>query len=249
LDLSDPFKASAEGVRIFLGQSQDGLCTIEGTIELPEVPFGQSLSVAALSPDVLTGGGDPAAILAQLQSGYSVLTNGSEPKYPYAITDLEPGRYLPVPVLTGFGSGGLAMNFIANIFKTQSLKAGETGIADFEYGGVALSGKVTVPQPAEPQPFAYGIVAAKHTSLSKGTQAVLMPTVFLANETGDLEGNYAGQALREHATFQLRVFTSIDDPSPLTSALAWVLNPLSSSGTLASVPTGTEDIELNLTAP
>jgi hypothetical protein len=112
IDLKDPFKASAENVRLYLGASQDGLGTLRGTITLPEASLGTDLRVSALSASSFASGFDPQTLLTQLQNGYQIFTNGTDTDYPYVITDLMPGSYVPAPVLIGFGAGGLAMNFL-----------------------------------------------------------------------------------------------------------------------------------------
>ncbi|MBI3185037.1 MAG: hypothetical protein HYZ28_23095 [Myxococcales bacterium] len=250
LDLKDPFKASAENVRIYLGTSQPGLATIQGTITLPDPPVGQNLSVSALKSDALGASADMNALLQQLQNGYRVFTNGTDKQYPYAITDLEPGRYVPVPALMGFGAGGLALNFIANPFKALNLGPGETGVADFAYGPVGISGTVTLKPAQAPQGIVYGVVAAKHASFTEGMQAVLMPAVFLPQTgTTDLKGSYAGSALRANASFQVRVFTSLEGQNPLTAALAWSINPFAGLPPQATVPTGSSDVKQDITVP
>ena len=106
LDLTDPYKAGPENVRIYLGASGSGLGTLRGTITLPKPPALQNLQISLLDPAALTGGLDPAALLQQLQSGYRILTTPIETEYPYVITDLMPGRVNPVPSLIGFAQRG-----------------------------------------------------------------------------------------------------------------------------------------------
>ncbi|MHB8877921.1 MAG: chitobiase/beta-hexosaminidase C-terminal domain-containing protein [Myxococcaceae bacterium] len=248
LDLADPFKASAEDVRIYLGSSQPGLCTIKGTITLPVPAFGQSLSISAMSTDAFSGGADPQALLNGLLGGYQVVTNSTDQDYPYVITDLKPGRYVPVPLLSGFGGGGAAMNFMANPLRSLTLAAGETGIADFRFGPVVLSGTVTLKPTVPPTGVVYGIVAAKNVSFFTGIQGVLMPVVFIPGST-ELKGGYAGQALRESSTFQLRVFTSLDAQNPLTAALAWTVNPFAAEPAHATATVGTTAFTKDIIVP
>lgn len=249
LDLSDPYSASAEGVKIYLAASPPEKATLQGTIGLPKPPANQSLSVSALSGNAFSPDGDPSALLAQLQNGYRVFTNEKDTQYPYAITDLEPGRYVPVPVLAGFGSGGPAMNFLANPLQAVTLEAGKTATADFAFGPVALSGSVTY-QPATAPSALYltGVVAARSASLLKGMQVVLMPTVLVNVGTGEFQGNYAGQALRENAEFQVRLFTNEDGADPFVEALQWSVNPFAPEPAHASVNSGTSDVVLDFTA-
>ncbi|MFL5321587.1 MAG: chitobiase/beta-hexosaminidase C-terminal domain-containing protein [Myxococcaceae bacterium] len=236
LDLNDPFKASAEDVKLFIGASAEGLCTLQGTVTMAKPPSGQSLSIAALSPSSLGGGADPQALLGQLQSGYQVFTNSNDTTYAYAITDLKPGSYIPAAILSGFGNGGLAMNFLANPLQSITCNAGETKTKNFSFGGVGLTGTATFTPPgstdggttadggtANPG-FVYGVVAAKSFNFSEGLEAVLMPTLFAPNGNGsELAGNFGGTALRENASFGLRAFPSTDAQQPLTAALAWIV--------------------------
>ena len=240
-----------ENLKIYLGASLAGLCTIKGTVTLPQPPFGQNLGISPLSPSLLGAAGDPTALLAQLQNGYRVFTNNTDKDYPYVITDLKPGAYVPVPVLTGFGNGALAMNFLVNLFQTVNLAAGETGTANFKFGPVNLSGTVTFKPVAPPKGFVYGIVAAKSVSLTGGLQAVLMPTVFLpvAQPPGGLSGNYAGEGLRENANFAVRVFTSAEAGNPLLGALQWVINPFAPQLPHLTLPTGSTNLQQDIALP
>jgi hypothetical protein len=251
IDLADPFKASAENVKLYLGASAADLCTVRGTIRLPEPMLGANLRISALSPDSFLGGFDPQTLLAQLQNGYQVFTNNSDTEYAYVITDLKPGRYVLSPALIGFGAGGLAMNFLANPLKTVNCAAGKEEVQDFAFGPVSLSGTVRH-MPMNPPPgFVYGVVAARHSSLTDGIQAVLMPAVFAQDGmTGTYEGNYAGQALRANVTFSVRTFMSTGGGvNPLTDALAWVINPFASQPPHVMVPVGNMNIVQDITAP
>ncbi len=254
LDLKDPFKASAEHVRLFLGTSPSTLATLKGTVTLPNPAIAQNLSITALGSDLLSAGQDPTLLLKALQSGDRLFTRPDQTEYPYVITNLEPGRYIPAPVLTGFGGGGLSLNFIVNPFKSVQLDAGDTKEANFKFGPINLSGTVTLTPVATPastpaKGFVYGIVAAKHASLGEGLQAVLMPTVFFPGAAGEpLKGNYAGAALRDGVTFQLKAFTSLDAQNPITAALSWAINPFA-PGTQVTVATAGVDVKKDLTVP
>lgn len=256
LDLNDPFKASAENVHLFLGASADGFGTLKGTITFSKPPSGQSLSIAALSPDLLGAGTDPQALLGALQSGYQIFTNGTDLTYPYVITDLKPGTYVPVAILSGFGNGGVSMNFQANPLRPVSLAANETKTKDFTFGGVGLSGTATyTPAPATDggttdggvPNFAYGVVAAKSFNLNDGLEAVMMPTIFSPDGQGALMGAYGGSALRENSTFALRAFPSTSAQNPLVASLGWIVATLGAPPPHATVSTGTTDVVVDFT--
>ncbi len=249
LDLTDPFKASAEDVRIYLGASASGLGTLKGTITLPRPPQFQNLQVSVLSPSALSGGAgglDPQQLLQQLQNGYRILTNQNDTTYPYVITDLQPGQYVPVPSLMGFGAGGLAVNFVANPLRPVTIKANQETEANFAFGPVTLVGGVTVkststllPSP----PLAYGVMAAKSLSILDGIQAVMMPLLFTPDGTGgDMKSSYAGQAIRGNASVSLRVFTNAANAQPLTDSIQWLVNPFPAQPPHATVQTGTTDL-------
>ena len=252
IDLADPFKASAENVKLYLGASASDLCTVRGTIRLPDSMFGSQLRISALSPDSFLGGFDPQTLLAQLQAGYQVFTNQTDTEYAYVITDLKPGRYVLSPALIGFGAGGLAMNFIANPLRPVNCAAGKEETQDFAFGPVAISGVVTHRPMTAPPGFVYGVVAARNSSFSEGIQAVLMPAVFAQDGTmmGDFKGNYAGQALRSNVTFSIRTFMSTGmGINPLTDALAWVINPFASQPPQVTLPVGTMNVVQDMTVP
>jgi hypothetical protein len=251
LDLSDPFKASAEGIRLYLGASQTGLGTIMGNIELPNAPPLQNLQVTALSPDALAAGFDPQALLQQLQGGYRIFTTPTQTTYPYVITDLKPGQYMPVPALMGLGAGGLALNLVARPLQAINLGPDMVVHQDFAFGPLTISGQVRVAAVSAPTGFGYGVVAARGGTLTDGMQAALMPVLFrsAADGTGDVLADYAGQAFREHTTFSLRVFSNANGAQPLTDALTWVVNPLSSTPGHATVVTSTTDVVQNIAVP
>lgn len=252
LDLADPFKASAENVRLYLGASATGLGTLQGVITLPKPPTLQSLQISALSGSSLTVGTDPTALLQQLQAGYRIFTTPMQTEYPYVITDLTPGRYIPVPSLFGFGGGGLALNLLANPLAPVNVVADQTATADFAFGPVAISGSLQVHPTAAPTGLAWGIVAARSAALS-GMQVVLMPVVFTVDPaTGDLKGNYAGECLKANSSFAVRVFTSATSAagsSPLTDALGWAINPFAPLPAHATIQTQTVDVVQPIVVP
>ncbi|MBM4379452.1 MAG: chitobiase/beta-hexosaminidase C-terminal domain-containing protein, partial [Deltaproteobacteria bacterium] len=230
IDSKDEFKASAEGVKLLLAASEEGLCTLTGTVTFNQPPVGQSLSIAALSFDSLSqGASNPAALLQQLQNGYQVFTNDTDTGYAYAITNLEPGSYVPLAILTGLGAGGAALNFQGRAVPL-SCGAGDTQVRDFTFGRVTLSGSANYTPPADAPAFVYGVVAGKtlnanFTSPDVGSfQAVLMPTVFTPGAAaGTLTGGFGALALKENAPWSLRAFPSTDAQNPFVAALPWLL--------------------------
>lgn len=254
IDLADPFKSNIEGVKLFLGASPSGLCTLAGTLTIEKPAAGQFANISALSPSAFTSGaagGDFTGLLAQLQNGYQILAMPPQTEYPYAITGLEPGQYMGVPLLTTFGLGGIGLNVIANPMKTINCRAGETARADFVFGPIGITGKVTLTPATPPEGFVYGIVAAKSSTLSTGIQAVLMPALFIGgvNDSGELVANYAGQGLRGNANFAMRAFTSADGSEPLTAAFAWAVNPFASEPPQATVHTVDIDVVQDFALP
>lgn len=249
LDLTDPFKASAENVRLYLGAPVPGTCAIQGVITHPTPVQGETIRVSALSQSAFGMSGDPTALLSQLQNGYLLLVDPEQTEYPYAVNDLEPGSYVISPALTTLGTGGLSINFIAHPLQQTSCSEGMVGSADFEFGPVALSGAITL-QPATPpsQGFVYGVIAARNASFSKGLQIVLMPVVFaqVPNST-DYAAGYAGRALRSNSSFPMRIFTNLDSMNPIADALAWSINVFGGAPPHVTVQTTTTDATENLT--
>jgi hypothetical protein len=279
IDLTDPFHASAENIVLLLGASQDGLCTIEGTIDVPAAALGQSVSVSAIDAGSLgnltgglggLGGGGSGSgaggasgiqgLLSQLMNGYQVFAMGSSTTYPYAITNLQPGNYVVIPVITAVGTGGLGMDFQANPFNAAKCTAGGTVEQDFAFGPVQLNGNVTATMGSG---FGYGMVAARSISLKTGIQAVLSPTLLFGGSGGPM-GPFTGSGLLSGDQFDLRAYTSFDSSSsssgsgsnplgnfggPIISALTWVINPLASDPPQASFTASGTTVTENISDP
>ena len=249
VDLTDPFKAGPENVRLYLGASGTGLGTLRGTITLPNPPALQSLQIALLDPGSLSGGLDPTTLLQKLQSGYQIVTSPTQTEYPYVITDLQPGTVMPVPSLLGFGNGGVAVNLLANPLTPVRIVADQETVADFAFGPVTLNGTVTLGSASTPDAgFGFGIVAAKAASITQGLQAVLMPVVLLPDPTsGGSRTAFSGTAIRANTSVGVRVFTGA---SAITDAFTWVANPLSGTPPQATVQTGSQtDVSVDLVLP
>lgn len=251
LDLTDPFKASAEDVKVFVGASGTGLGTLRGTIILPKPPPLQNLSMSVLPADALMGGLDPQVLLQQLQNGYRIFTNQMDTEYPYVVTDLQPGRVLPVPSLIGFGGGGIAINLLANPLSPTLIEADKETVKDFAFGPVTLSGNITVASASAPTGgLAFGIVAARIVSIQDGVQAILMPVLFTRDPmTMDSRSTYSGAALKANQTVTLRVFTNAAGANPITDALTWVVNPFSSTPGHATVNITNVDATRDIVIP
>lgn len=251
LDLADPLKAGPEGLRLYLGASSSGLGTLRGVVHLPKPPSFQNLQLSVLDPGSLTGGVDPAALLQQLQGGYRLFTNQRDTDYPYVITDLPPGRVLPVASLLGFGNGGIALNLLANPLRTVTIAADQESEADFAFGPVTLAGTATLGPTSAPQgALAYGVVAARIATAADGLQAVLMPVLFAPDgATGGAQGSFSGAALRANSAVALRVFTNAAGANPLTDALQWVMNPFGGLPPHATVSTTASDLVVDVTLP
>ena len=250
LNLDDPFKACAEDIRLYLGASQKGLGTIKGTITLPKPAANQNLQISAVDSGSFGMGADMAALLRQLQAGDRVFTNAMDTQYPYAITDLQPGRYIPVPALMGLGSGGLAVNFIANPLQPVTVTADMESTADFAFGPVTMSGNAAWTPATAPAGLPLAVVAARSVSITQGVQVVLMPAVFVQDgTTGTYNAGFGAQALRSNTTFSLRVFPPDAMNQPLVQALAWAINPFAPEPPHATVSVGTSDVTVAVTVP
>ncbi|MGA9522641.1 MAG: hypothetical protein WBV82_14335, partial [Myxococcaceae bacterium] len=251
LDLANPLKASVENVRIHLGTSSPGLCTLHGMIRLPKPTEGDLLRISAISADVLSGGGlDPSALLSQLQNGDPFVVSVTQTEYPYVLTDLSPGRYVPAPLLTSFGAGGLAMNVIANPLGSVECGADEIKTANIDFGPVGLSGVVTLQPATAPQGVVWGIVAARGLSLTAGIQGLLMPVFFSPVQGGtDFTGTYAGNALRTNTQFGLRLFSSADSQNPISDALQWIITPFGAAPAHAQFQTMNTDVTVDFAVP
>jgi hypothetical protein len=248
LDLEDPFKASAEGVKLYLAASESGLCTLTGTVTFSRPPVGQSLSIAAVSPSALGNNADAASLLAQLQNGYQVFTNDTDVAYPYVLTNLEPGSYVPLAILTGLGAGGAALNFQGNPLQSVDCDAGATQVRNFTFGGVSLSGAASYTPATPPTGLTYGVIAARSVSTQPGNfgavQAVMMPTVFTQGATaGTLAGGFGAVCLKENANWSMRAFPSTDATNPLVASLQWIVQVLGGPAPHATFTTQSADVQ------
>ncbi len=258
LDLDDPFRASLEGVRLYLAATQPGLCTFKGTVSFPVPVPNQNLSVAALDPALLQGGGgagaDPQTLLAAFANGYRVTTNGTDTAYDYLITDLAPGTYLPVPALVGAGAG-ISLNLLVELNGARQCAADKVAVADFAFGQTALSGNV-VYTPAAPAFFAWGAVAARNLTFGMSgirAQLILMPALLLpAAPDGTMGGTFSAVALKDQASFDVRAFTNLDPSAtgnPVADALAWAMNPFAPEPPQASFTSTPPSQSVELLAP
>lgn len=261
LVVEDPFRSSVENIRLMLGASPDGLCTLTGKINVPRPATGQLVRMSALGGGafggIIGGGGgggaDPASLLGQLQNGYQVFPTEGTNDYPYAITGLEPGPYIGVPLLTSFGVGGISLNLIANPLQPVECPAGRTVVQDHAFGPVGVSGTITyTPPEAVTSPVTYGIVAARNASLFDGIQVVLMPVIFVGlgqQENAVLTGSYAGQGLRANAAFHMKVFVPKDGSQPIADALRWAIDPTQPGQLSPPLRTTSADVVQDFAAP
>jgi hypothetical protein len=247
LDLADPFRASAEGVEVFVGSSAKGLGTLRGTILLPKAPAFQNLSLSVLPANTLSGGGaglNIQTLLAQLQNGYRIGTSQQQTEYPYVITDLMPGRLLPVASLLGLGGGGFAVNLVTNPLSLPLIEADKETVQDFSFGPVSLTGTVI----ATASTTGLGLVAARITSLTDGIQAVLMPVFFVPDSTTmTARATYSASSLKANQTVAVRVFPN--GTQAITEALTWVLNPFGGLPPHATIPIATSDVSRDIMVP
>ncbi|MFN7134594.1 MAG: chitobiase/beta-hexosaminidase C-terminal domain-containing protein, partial [Myxococcales bacterium] len=248
LDSKDPFKASVEDVKLYLGESRPGLCTISGKVRFDKALGGQNLSVVAMSPSAFSGGMDPQALMAQLGGGYRIFTNDTDTEYPYVLTDLEDGTYMPVAILTGLGGGSFGMNMLANPLRTVSCSADTEQQMNFRYGPSVVQGTVTLKPATPPQGFVWGMIAARNFSLLEGAQVLLMPAFFNGSST-ELQAAYSGQAMRNNAQFDLRAFTSLSGQDPISSSLMWVMNPFAPEQPHKKVTTASTPVQADFTVP
>lgn len=258
LDLEDPFHASLEGVKLYLAASQPGLCTLKGTVSFPIPVPNQNLSVAAMDPAMFQGQGqgsmDPQTLLAAFGNGYRVTTNDTATKYPYLITDLPPGNYLPVPALVGAGAG-LSLNLLLELGSTKACSPDVTVTVDFAYGQTQMTGTITY-TPAAPAFWGWGAVATRNLAFGMGglkAQLILTPTFLLpAGADGTLTGSFSAVALKDFATFDVRAFTSLDPSAtgnPVTDALQWAVNPVSPQPPQATFTSKPPSQQVDLKAP
>jgi hypothetical protein len=248
LDLEDLRRAGAEEVTLFLGKSRPGLATLRGTITVPRPEDGRPLSLLLLDPDMLTGGGgmDAAQLFQQLGApAFFQVTTAAQTRYPYHITDLEPARVLPVPVLGSLGLGGAHLTLLVEPLKTVDLEPDTVTTVDFAYGPANLSGSVRVTDAELGAGLAYGAVALKPQRLSFSYQVAFALVLFAPDPEGGLSAEYRVEALAEK-DWAVKVFArrSQSDPEPIAEALAWALNPFGGAGDLVVPVSGdaTRDI-------
>ncbi len=249
LDLNDPAKASLEGVKLYLGASKPGLCTIEGEVILGKPIPRQALTVTTLDPAVLRSGNvDAQQLLSQLSNGYRTFTNDTDTHYPFQLRDLDPGTYLAVPALTGLGASA-SINLVADL--TSIIFCSANGIANstLRYGQVELSGTATWIPASPPSGFVYGMIAARKplSLLSQSLQVVLMPTFFVQAGT-DYKASFGGEGLKDNGAFQLRAFTNAGGADPFTAGLTWALNPMAPEPAQATFTATPPSVQQDFTA-
>lgn len=250
LDLGEPSRAGPENIRIYLGTSGSGLGTLRGTITLPRPPQFQNLQISVLDPSALMGGLNPMELLGRLMGGYRIFTDQSQTQYPYVITDLMPGRVIPMPTLFGLGGAGVALNLLASP-QQVTIVADQEAMADYAFGPVTISGNLTLGRMSAP-PGGVGlvVVAGRSVSPSEGLQALLMPALLTPDPlSGAAHAAYSGAACRARATFNLRIFTTANGANPLTEALSWALNPFAPGQPHATVITQLADATADITLP
>ncbi|MFM2152286.1 MAG: hypothetical protein RL199_721 [Pseudomonadota bacterium] len=253
-DLADPFKASAEEVRLTLGGADQGLCTIAGRVSVPGAKLGEAVRMSAFDAAAFaTATSDPLGLLAQLRQGDQLLVGPDRTDYPYAIQNVAPGNYVVVPTLGNIGLGGAGLHLMANPLQAAQCGDGEVVEQDFAFGPAALGGVVTIASSGAG--FSYGIVVVKRTELSLSgvkLEAAFMPVWFrTGSDPAKRTGRYQGSGFKANGSYQLRVFESGGAQGPLGAALSWALNPLSNDPAQATVAVGASDttFDLDLTQP
>jgi hypothetical protein len=236
LEAEDPARAGAENVALRLDVSLPELATLEGTVTLPRPPRDHSVTVLALDPTAL-GAGDPAGLLDVLDSGYSIPTRTEQTDYPYALTDLAPGLYVPVPAVMSTNAFGIpaATLFVAPL-RTVLLAPGATATADFTFGPTALNGSVTFPAGAPP--LFVVMVAARHVTPQGEIQAALVPALVLVGGAA----SFVAPALLADADFELKVFAPAslaEVEATATEAFGWILQGGSPDATVRTQGTTT----------
>ena len=93
-------------------------------------------------------------------------------------------------------------------------------------------------------------MAAKTASISQGIQAVLMPVIFMQdNTTMTSRAAYSGTSFRGNSTVSLKIFTNANGANPITDALTWAVNPFASGAPNSTVNTTMADVVSNITLP
>jgi hypothetical protein len=254
LDLADPFKASAEGVRLTLGAADEGLCTIAGKVTVPGAKLGEAVRMTAFDAGAFaTATSDPLGLLSQLMQGDQLFVGPDRTEYPYAIQNIAPGNYIVVPTLGNIGLGGAGLHLMANPLQAAQCGEGRVVEQDFAFGVSGLGGDVTIASSGAG--FSYGIVVVKRTELGFAgvkLEAALMPVWFrTGTDPQKRTGRYQGSGFKPNGSYQLRVFENGGGQGPLVAALTWALNPLASDPPQATVVVGASDttFDVDLTRP
>jgi hypothetical protein len=228
-------------------------------------PDGGTFTGGGSSDAGSAGGLNAQDILSELENGYQVFATPGTDDYPYAITNLQPGSYVVIPLLTSLASG-FSLDLLANPFSPLNCTPGAVLTQNFKFGPVNLSGTVTLTPATNPGSFVYGIVATREFDFSTGIQAILMPTFFAPSSGGDFTANFGSGGLEESSSYSMRAFTSADPSTsssggsssplgpggniltgggPILSAFTWALDPLSSTPAEVSFSTTSSNVTEN----
>lgn len=235
LILSDPRRAGAEGMVLYLGRSRPGLSAVYGKITVPRPQDGRPLSMMMLDASGFSIGGgtsnvDPAALLGQLLAPlWTTQTRSGQTEYWYKIYDVAPGTYLLVPALGSLLGPSLSFIVDLNLFGgggPANVPPDSEIRRDFAYGPWTVSGNA-VKQSGTLIPA--GMVAMKPAGFTLDFEISVAPALLFFPTAGGVSGPYRVEALREEP-FAARLFTFDGGTDAITGALSWLVNPFDTTG-------------------
>jgi hypothetical protein len=201
---------------------------MQGTVSFQATPTaGRGLAVLPILSSALLAGGGTMPTIDPSTTQFA--PTSTDLVYPYSITGIAPGTYVPFCAYTdgsaqARGQFSAPLNILLVLMPQATINAGATATADFTYGPGSLAGVVTVnistalPEGATPK-----VLVAGKTGVTK-KQLVLIPATMTraGGSTTQYTGTFTEEALG-NVNFKFKVFATADGSDPTAAAFTWLM--------------------------
>jgi hypothetical protein len=244
-----PAHPSATGLKLYLGAAKPGTGTLSGTVTFGKAVPSKALAVIALPSSAISSGGlgnlDPSSL-----NTFVALTT-TDLTYPYSITNIAPGSYIPLCAVAdpsgGMNLGSGPFNALINPISTKQVAADGTATANFAYGSSTLQGNLTLQlSKALPTGTTPKVVVAARTGLLGMWELVNLPTTvaLVDGSTTEYTGTFTVEALQDSKSFEVKVFATTDGSDP--SAMSWLFSPTSQGDKTVTTNGSTSQVDLTV---